>query len=355
MRFHLAALPGQPVGGSNARPTCAFTEKVRKFPAMMQPFGHEVIVYGDADWEHDGEHVSCYPSVSEPPPFTDQDWQPFNQAAAKEIKKRCEPGDILGLMGGNCQTSLVNELSGLFPVEYGIGYGGSFAPYRVFESYAWMHTTYGQQRGTNSADGSFYDAVINAYFEPEKFPISKKPGDYLLYVGRLTERKGIEIVCETARRLDMPLILAGEGDVTPSYGECVGVVRAKERGELMSNAVALMCPTIYIEPFGCIAVEAQLSGTPVISTDWGAFTETVEQGVSGYRCRTLGEFMWAAEDVAQWKLNKREAIRDYAQNRWSLEAIGPQYDQYFQRLTTLNDEGWYDETKSSPIPATKGK
>lgn len=340
MRFHLAALPGQPVGGPAANPTCAFTEKVRKFGPMMEPLGHEVIVYGDPR----GEGVAAYPKV-DPPEFTPEAWEPFNRSVAKAIRHRMEPGDVLGLMGGLAQAELVSLLPELWPVEYGIGYGGSFAPFKVFESYAWMHTTYGQQRGTNTADGSFYDAVINAYFEPELFP-EPSHGEYLLYVGRLTERKGVEIVCETARRLDMPLLLAGEGDVKPSYGECLGVVKADERGELMAGARALMCPTIYVEPFGCIAVEAQLCGTPVISTDWGAFTETVEQGVSGYRCRTLGEFMWAAENVHRLD---RYAIRRAAQERWSLEAIGPQYDRYFKRLMTLKGDGWYDDNRVSPV------
>ena len=347
MRFHLPALPGQPVGGSKGRSVCAFTEKVRKFPAMMKPLGHEVIVYGDPDYEHEGEHVACYPSLDAPPEFSPEAWQPFNEAAAKAIKERAEPGDVLGLMGGLAQHYLVGELPDLWPVEYGIGYGGSFAPYRIFESYAWMHTTYGQQRGTNSADGSFFDEVINAYFEPEVFP-SGKDGGYLLYVGRLTERKGIEIVTETAKRLGMPLKLAGAGDWVPNYGEALGIVGPKERGELMANATALMCPTIYIEPFGCIAVEAQLSGTPVISTDWGAYTETVRQGESGYRCHTLGEFMWAVENVGN--LNRKK-IRKYAQERWSLKALAPEYDLYFRRLAKVRGDGWYDTTLDSPLPS----
>lgn len=342
MRFHLAALPGQPVTKENS--VCAFTQKVRKFADMMIPLGHEVIIYGDEEHAHDGEHVVCYPSC-DPPPFTQEGWQPFNDAAIKEIRARCEKDDVLGLMGGTCQTSLMNAFPDLYPVEYGIGYGGCFAPYKVFESRAWQHTCYGQQRGSNSADGSFYDAVIPAYFEPEDFP-EATGGDYLLYVGRLTQRKGIEIVTETAKRLDMPLKLAGAGDWIPDYGEALGNVGPEERGELMAGAHALICPTTYIEPFGCIAVEAQLCGTPVVSTDWGAFTETVEQGVSGYRCHRLGEFMWAVENAD--KLDKK-AIRKRAQATWSLDAIGPQYDYYFKHLQTLAEDGWYDETKTPPF------
>ena len=254
-------------------------------------------------------------------------------------------------MGGHCQASLVASLPAMYPVEYGIGYGGCFAPYKVFESYAWMHTCYGQQRGSNAADGSFYDAVIPAYFEPEDFPENTGGGDYLLYVGRLTQRKGIEIVTETAKRLGMPLKLAGAGDWVPEYGEALGNVKPVERGELMAGAKALICPTIYVEPFGCIAVEAQLCGTPVISTDWGAFTETVRQGISGWRCRRLGEFMWAVENADT--LDKA-AIRQHAQATWSLEAVAPRYDHYFRHLKTLEGDGWYADSLTAPVELANG-
>jgi glycosyltransferase involved in cell wall biosynthesis len=346
--FHLAALPGQPVTKENS--VCAFTQKVRKFADMMIPLGHEVVIYGDQEHSSMAEHVACYPDC-DPPLFTPDAWEPFNAAAAREIGKRAKAGDVLGLMGGLCQASLVQAFPEMYPVEYGIGYGGCFAPYKVFESYAWMHTCYGQQRGSNAADGSFYDAVIPAYFEPEDFPENTGGGDYLLYVGRLTQRKGIEVVTETAKRLGMPLKLAGAGDWVPEYGEALGNVKPVERGELMAGAKALICPTIYIEPFGCIAVEAQLCGTPVISTDWGAFTETVRQGISGWRCRRLGEFMWAVENADT--LDKA-AIRQHAQATWSLEAVAPRYDHYFRHLKTLEGDGWYADSLAAPVELANG-
>lgn len=338
MRFHLPGLPGQPVTKDNS--VCAFTQKVRKFAEMMIPRGHEVFIYGDPKHEVNcTEYIECYPAYGAPPPFTSKGWELANREARKEIVARVEKGDFLGLMGGNCQAELANLLPDLISVEYGIGYGGSFAPYRVFESYAWMHTTYGQQRGTNEADGSFYDAVIPAYFEVDDFPFEKnRKDDYLLYVGRLTWRKGVKIAEETAERVGLPLKIAGEGDYEPQYGETLGNLTPGPRNELMAGARALLCPTIYVEPFGCIAVEAQLCGTPAIATDWGAFTETVRHGEGGYRCRTLQEFCWAAENVD--KLNRKK-IRKKARQDYSLETIGIQYEAYFEQLSDLHEGlGW---------------
>ena len=90
-----------------------------------------------------------------------------------------------------------------------------------------------------------------------------------------------------------------------------------------------MCPSIFPEPFGMVAIEAQAVGAPVLCTDWGAFTETVEQGVSGYRCVTVDEFVEAALKVH--KLD-RGLIRKRATKLYSFDARGPAYSKYFNRL-----------------------
>jgi glycosyltransferase involved in cell wall biosynthesis len=233
---------------------------------------------------------------------------------------------------------IADALPNMMTVEFGIGYGGTFAKYRVWESYAWMHTCYGAAAGNpHAADGQWFDAVIPNYFEPEKFPFRADKDDYYLYIGRLIERKGCSIAADVCQKLGKRLVVAGHGERL-SYGEHVGVVGPEERGRLMAGAIATFVPTIYVEPFGGVAVEAMLCGTPVISTDWGAMTETVVNGVTGFRCRTLAEFMRAAEDV---KALDPAAIRKHAIERYSLDAIAPQYDAYFRRLLTLWGDGWY--------------
>lgn len=337
MRFHLPALPGQPVTRENS--ICAFTQKVRKFAEMMVPRGHEVIIYGDPEYDvNTTEYVPCYPSCN-PPPFNPAAWGPFNQAALEEIRKRAEPKDFLGIMGGLCQKYLTDNLN-LLASEYGIGYAGCYHDFKVFESYAWMHTVYGQQRGSDKADGSFFDAVIPAYFDKDDTVFQKEKEDYLLFIGRMTQRKGVQVAVDTAKHLGAKLLLAGAGEFEPEYGEVLGPVGPDERWKLMAGAKAVFAPTLYIEPFGCVAVEAQLCGTPAITTDWGAFVETVEDGVTGNRCRTLAEFVAAIENLDA--LASSQEIRDRAVRLYTYDTLAPEYEKYFERLSTLRNKGWYE-------------
>jgi glycosyltransferase involved in cell wall biosynthesis len=340
MRFHLVALPGQPITKENS--TCAFTQKVRKFANMMVPRGHEVFIYGDPEHSSEAtEHIACYESC-EPPLFTKENWMPFNVEAEKEIRKRFQPGDILGLFGGYCQEYLKDVFPEMFAVEIGIGHGGSFADYRIFESYAWMHIAYGSEQGQNEADGAFYDSVIPGYFDKEEHCFEENyDSDYYLYIGRLEQRKGVIIAEETAKSLGAKLIIAGEGSYQPTYGECIGKIGPDKRSELMANARAVIMPTTYVEPFGFVAIESMFAGTPVLTTDWGAFAETNKHGVSGYRCRTKAEFVYAATICD--KLNQK-SIRKYAESKYEYSVVAPKYEYYFENLNQLGYEsGWYSE------------
>jgi glycosyltransferase involved in cell wall biosynthesis len=106
----------------------------------------------------------------------------------------------------------------------------------------------------------------------------------------------------------------------------------------MMRAQALIMPTTYVEPFGNVAIEAMACGTPVICTDWGAMTETVIHGKTGYRCRTFQEFIEASYCVKHLDPNE---IRNHVAQNYSLEVIGPKYERYFERLLTLWTDGWY--------------
>lgn len=351
MRFHVVSLPHTQVTKDFAN--CAYTEKVRRFCMMMSNLGHEVLLYAGEQVEapvaelitciyEDQHEAACmgqhYTSASFDTNLPH--WQIFNANVIREMTKRLQPTDFICLIGGYAHKPVADAFPEHLSVEFGVGYGGVFSKYRVFESYAWMHSIYAAHKNPTTVDGHFYDTVIPGYLEPEMFPLGSGDGDYYLYIGRIIERKGYKIAQEACERLGKRLILAGPGTGS-GYGEFIGPVGPEKRAQLMGGAIATFAPTLYIEPFGNVVIEAQACGTPTITTDWGAFTETNIDGVTGFRCRTLGEFMWAA--TAATKLN-REAIREHAVTRYSLDVIAKRYEDYFTRLLTLWGDGWYDTT-----------
>ncbi|TCJ87976.1 glycosyltransferase [Nocardia alba] len=359
MRFHVVSLPHTQT--TIAYQPCAYTQKARRFATMMTEHGHDVILYGgeendalcaefvplvtkaeQAEWFGGNDPTKEISNLTWDP--HDHHWRVANARAISEIAARKRERDFIGVLGGCCQQAIADTLPELMTVEFGIGYSGVFAKYRVFESYAWMHSVYGARTTVSdvmSARGEFYDAVIPNYYAVEEFPYSADKDDYFLFIGRLIEAKGIQIAIDTCTRLGVKLIVAGASAGEVPTAECVeyvGVVDSVRRGELMSRARAVFVPTLYLEPFGGVHAEAMLCGTPVITTDWGVFTETVQQGVQGFRCRTLREFCTAAETVD--KLDYR-AIREYAIGKFSTDAVAPQYETYFERLLDLWDDGWY--------------
>ena len=343
MRLHLLALPGRPTLRSFS--SCANTQKVRKLAAMMHSTGHEVYLYGPADNDAPcTEHVPCYPPLDEPEQTgngTTPAWVAANALAALEIGRRKQPGDVICIANGLAQQPVLDAHPELAAVEFAVCYDGAFASWRVYESYAWLHCVTGAQFGLSNspaARGRMFDAVIHPCFEVGDFPAGSG-GDYLLFCGRVIDSKGIDTAIAVARQAGVLLIVAGEGEAIPNRAtrradrsvEYVGSVGPDERAELMGGARALIYPTRYFEPNGYAAIEAQLCGTPVISTDWGCFTETVAHGMSGFRCRTDAEFIRAVGEVGDLD---RAAIRERALANFALEVGALKYDAYFEGLAT---------------------
>lgn len=371
MRLHVVALPHTETTEKYLH--CAYTQKVVKFADMMTARGHEVYIYGAGEENEANcvEHISLvspneqlrwFGAWDEQSLWGQVDWSPnatpwvvMNARAVEAIRERADQRDLVLLTMGLSQKPIADALSHMISVEWAVGYEGIAIEHRIFESYAWMHYLYG--RWYQDEDGKPFDAVVPNYFDPEHFYAVDDPArptreDFLLYIGRVISRKGVEEALEVARRAERKLVVVGPGVRHHQQGEIItgefllkgdveyaGVAGIEERKDLLARAHAVLTPTRYIEPFGGTAVEAMMSGTPSIATDWGAFTETVLEGVSGYRMRTIREGVQAVERVAHLD---PQTIQDYARSRYSLDAVAPQFERVFDRLQTRWGSGFYE-------------
>jgi glycosyltransferase involved in cell wall biosynthesis len=351
VRFHLLGLAHTKTNRSYM--SCAYTQKVLKLARMLTDLGHEVIHYGAAGSDVPCEHVSVLTDADQHKAYGDYDWQreffrhdpndhayqTFNKNAIREINARKRQDDFLLVSFGGYQMPVVTGVSIPLSVEMGIGYEGVCCQFRVFESYAWMHYIYGRR----NEKAKYYDAVIPNYFDLNDFDLRVKKSGYFAYIGRLIPDKGVQIAIDVARDLGKPLYLAGQGslDAFKTDGaqvKHVGSLNAEQRNRFLGSAEASFAPTQYIEPFGGVAVEAQLCGTPVITTDWGVYPETVIHGVTGYRCRTHDDFLWAGEHARELDPT---VIRKWAESNYSMERVGKMYQEYFTKLYDLLEKGWY--------------
>jgi glycosyltransferase involved in cell wall biosynthesis len=341
---------------------CAFTGKVLRFPKMMRIYGWRVIEYHNGASESEAnEHVQLLTAdefevartIRNSTHFIGHDaviggalHSLFESRLLVELEKRLQPGDIVLHPFSWSHKVATERFTNVTHVESGIGYPDTFLGYRIFESWAWYHYQHGVAR---NAVGSTYNWVIPNYYDEDEWPeASVRDERPFVFMGRIVTSKGVDIVRELATRLPhRTFLIAGQGDPTQFFPahlanvQYVGPLVGVQRAGFVCTASAMLMPSSMIEPFGGSAVEAQMCGTPVIATDFGAFTETIEHGVSGYRCATLGDYLAAIDSVE--RLNRTEIARR-ARRLYSLRAVGKLYDAAFRMIDDVRSgKGWYTE------------
>lgn len=363
-RFHVLGLPHTiSIPEYNV---CAFTQKVVRLCALLKMRGHYVIHYGHEDSRVEcDEHVTVVTNSDLERAYGDHDWRkqgfpPFeiddhayrtyyrNTIAAITAHK--QRNDFLLCTFGSGHKAVADQHKDMIVCEPGIGYPrGHFAPFKVFESYAILHAYLGLDKVAAMANDMWYDVVIPNYFDLADFEYSDQKDDYFLFLGRIGPGKGVHIATQIVEAVGGRLIVAGPGSMVGTgtrtnrpmdeYVEHVGVADVAMRKKLMAGAKAMLLPSTFVEPFCGVHVESMLSGTPVITTDWGAFTEYNIHGVTGYRCRTFEQFVWAAKNIG----TIRPAVcREWAASNFSMDRVAEMYDEYwFSVRKIFGDSGWY--------------
>ena len=355
---------------------CAFTGKVWRFSKMMRMQGYEVIEYSNGNsLSEANEHVKImeedelmsYTKTADTVNTVNHaigtpHWKIFNERIVFELRKRVKRGDIICHPFGPAHPDVLDFFPEAFHVETGIGYpNGDFAPFRIFESYAAMHYHQGMHPHKDG-EGKFlknndespvvgrhgrdYEWVVPNYYDLKDWEPNYEPGKYLVFFGRVVAVKGMDILKAIAEHLNEPIRVVGNGDLEQYKSKNLiiegPITGAKNKSDLLRNAKAIIVPSRFIEPFAGVHAEAMLCGTPVLSSDFGVFSETVENGKNGFRCQTLGDYLTAIDNIDRID---RKYVADLARSKWSLEEVGKKYDAIFKQISDLRDKGWY--TKKS--------
>ena len=166
-----------------------------------------------------------------------------------------------------------------------------------------------------------------------------EPEDYLLFLGRFTEGKGVLEAIEVARRTGHRLVLAAAENeyyqhvVAPRVdGERVvfaGEVEPAGKASLLGRARALLYPVRASEPFGLVMAEAMACGTPVAALRRGAVGELVDDGVTGRAFDSIDELVEGLPDVLALD---RQGVRRRAVERFAPERMVDAHLTVYARL-----------------------
>jgi len=184
-----------------------------------------------------------------------------------------------------------------------------------------------------------YISTIYHGIDIKNFPFNPHPEDYLLFFGRMHPDKGAHDAIKIAMALKMKLFLAGpiqdksyfREKVEPYLSkdiEYLGSVGPDKRGELLANAVSLLHPIYFNEPFGLSVVESLACGTPVLAYNRGSMREIINESV-GVLVDSLEE---AIEKFSLIYNIKRRDCRKHVEERFTSQRMVNEYISVYKKI-----------------------
>ncbi|HEY6976020.1 MAG TPA: glycosyltransferase family 4 protein [Chitinophagaceae bacterium] len=186
-----------------------------------------------------------------------------------------------------------------------------------------------------------YIATIYHGIQPDEFVYIEKPQDYLISFGRIHPDKGTDEAIAIAKATGKRLLIAGiiqhpeyfRERVEPFIDEdqiiFLGHAGPEKRKELLGNAIALLHPIHFNEPFGLSVAEAMFCGTPVIAYNRGSMPELIANGVSGFLVNNIEE---AANAVNKIGHVSRRKCYEYATAKFSYETMIDKYIEAYKSI-----------------------
>ena len=292
--------------------------------------------------------------------------------------------DLVHVWCNEEELALVNEQLCQKPVVFNHHEPFNFLTrYRsIFPKYPhlnWISLSLAQRETFNRVSLENVNWVGNVYhgIDLDRFKCNQHPENYLVYMGRIIQPKGVHYAIACAKELGTKLKIAGkhyaghskdeywqkfiEPEIDGEFIEYVGFIKTdEEKQELLGNATTLLMPSIWQEPFGMVVLEAMACGTPVVGFNQGGVSEIVKVGQSGWLADYMPEKKinkngkkvdqsWAqlkldqnfqenvsrlVDNVKKIKTIDRTNCRKYLEDNFSLEKMYQGYEEVYQKLKT---------------------
>jgi glycosyltransferase involved in cell wall biosynthesis len=305
--------------------------------------GHDVTLFASGDSTTSAELVPGSAMALRLDPSV-RDALPYQVMMLEQVRRRASEFDVI-----HFHTDLVHfALARGLPARHLTTLHGrldlpDLVPfYRAFPDVPLVSVSNDQRRPMPKVN---WVGTIHHGLPRDLLPFQPAPkGGYLAFLGRISPEKRPDRAIEIAARAGLPLRIAAKVDrVDQAYWEAqirpmlaahrnveyIGEIGEADKAAFLGNALALLFPIDWPEPFGLVMIEAMACGTPVIAFRRGSVPEVVEDGVSGYIVDNLED---AVEAVGRLGALDRARVRHAFERRFTAERMAADYVSAYRAL-----------------------
>ena len=306
--------------------------------------GHEVTLFASGDSQTGAALVPCSEAALRLDPLI-RDPLPYHLMQMDEVGRRAAEFDVLHFHTDLVHFPLLRYLPNptLTTVHGRLDLADLRPFYDFFSQAPLISISADQQRPLPRAN---WVGTVHHGLPADGLPFNPlATGGYLAFLGRISPEKGPDRAIDIAARLGLPLRIAAKIDkADQSYWdtvikplidknpavEFVGEINEASKPYFLGNALALLFPIDWPEPFGLVMIEAMACGTPVIAFRRGSVPEIIEDGVSGF---VVDDMDGAVQAVAQVEMLPRAEVRRCFERRFTAERMARDYLAIYRSLT----------------------
>jgi glycosyltransferase involved in cell wall biosynthesis len=304
--------------------------------------GHDVTLFASGDSITAAELVACAPEALRLDSRV-RDHIPYHMIMLDRVRERMEDFDILHFHIDQFQYPLFRAHAHRTVTTL---HGRQDLPdlkplYSYFGDLPLVSISNNQRLPVSSAN--FAATIYHGLPLDLLHPTFQPRGGYVAFLGRISAEKRPDRAIHIARKLGIPLKIAAKVDkVDEKYFreeieplldgpgvEFIGEINDREKSAFLGEALALLCPIDWPEPFGLVMIEAMACGTPVLAFRHGSVPEVIDDGITGRIVDDLDEAVHALAEVIALD---RRAVRRRFEERFSSARMAKDYVRLYRKL-----------------------
>ena len=185
-----------------------------------------------------------------------------------------------------------------------------------------------------------YVATVYNGIDLSNLTFREKPGENLVFYGRIHPDKGLHLAIETAQKADMPLIVAGIVQDQRYFDDCarhfdgeqiryIGPVDPVQRDALLKEALAVLHLNTIPERFGLVMAESMAAGVPVVAMDLGSCREVIRDKETGYLVNSVEEAVEAVHNIDRID---RKKCRQRVEENFTIDRMVARYEKVYEEI-----------------------